>query len=158
MYDYNWQPQYFKIQPVTAKKYGVPNDSSNWSIPRLCQLMHLVYCISFVCLLHINEALKITFDMVKFPEEHDGKLMELTLPFQKTNQYGDIKPFPIREFSGDMMYLCPVHTYLEWIHVSQITSGYVCHKINSADQVSSDDDNIMVSAKLNNIQTLPSLI
>ncbi|KAI3619620.1 DNA breaking-rejoining enzyme [Moniliophthora roreri] len=146
MYDFNRKSENFDIKPVIAQKRNKDEKNPDqWGGPRLCRLMQFIYCISFVCLLRIDEALKINFDYIEYVSETDGKLLKLTLPFRKTNQYGDIKPFFIQEFPPELAHLCLVRAYKEWICVSRITSGYICCKVNSGDQPSNNDSDAMTS-------------
>ncbi|KAF8806932.1 hypothetical protein BYT27DRAFT_7224030 [Phlegmacium glaucopus] len=47
----------------------------------------------------------------------------LTLPFHKTHQFGDIKPFVLYPLGPEETYMCPVCALADWIHASKITSG-----------------------------------
>ncbi|EEB92894.1 hypothetical protein MPER_08526 [Moniliophthora perniciosa FA553] len=92
MYDESCKPKNLKIKPLGA---GGDDSPDRWGGPRLRRLLHCIYCISFVCLLRIDEALKIQVEHILYVPGHDRRLLKLTLPFWKTNQYGDIKPFYI---------------------------------------------------------------
>ncbi|KAJ8073609.1 hypothetical protein PM082_011887 [Marasmius tenuissimus] len=59
--------------------------------------------------------------------------LKLTLPFRKTNQFGKIKPFYLYEMPEDLMYLCPIHAFAEWINMTNITRGYLFPKITKTD-------------------------
>ncbi|KAF8810378.1 hypothetical protein BYT27DRAFT_7281210, partial [Phlegmacium glaucopus] len=81
--------------------------SEHWFMggrPFHCRLVQAVYMISYLCLLHIDEVLKIRREHIKLEEE--GKVT-LTLPLCKTHQFGDIKPFVLYPLSPEETYLCP---------------------------------------------------
>ena len=48
----------------------------------------------------------------------------------------EIPPFILHPIPEEMAHLCPVHAYAEWVVVSEITQGYIFHKIASGDQIS----------------------
>jgi hypothetical protein len=53
-------------------------------------LLELAYTLAFNCLLHVDELLKIeSKDLILLSETQ----LQLTLPFQKTNQFGGVFNF-----------------------------------------------------------------
>jgi hypothetical protein len=82
LYDYNHLPEYWKIcddQPFTDKR-----SIHNWGGPLARRAALAIYTVMFVCLLRVDEALKIKMEHIVF---EDGKVI-LTLPFRKTHQFG----------------------------------------------------------------------
>ncbi|KAI9446961.1 hypothetical protein BJY52DRAFT_1126212, partial [Lactarius psammicola] len=66
-------------------------------------------------------------------------VLQLRLPFRKTSQFGDIKPFVLHKLPESMAHLCPVRAYAAWIGVSQIDRGFVFRRLASGDRVSGND-------------------
>ncbi|KAG1878077.1 hypothetical protein DFJ58DRAFT_648563, partial [Suillus subalutaceus] len=66
---------------------------------------------------------------------HDTQIV-LHLPFRKTHQNGDIKPFHLWPFSSSEAHLCPVRALAAWLKESKVTSGYLFRKIASGDRIS----------------------
>ncbi|EEB90190.1 hypothetical protein MPER_11635 [Moniliophthora perniciosa FA553] len=142
MYNFGRQPEYFDIKPFAPQSHK--EHSKKWGGPKFRRLLHFVYTISFVCLLHIDEALKIRMKHIQII---NGTTLKLTLPFRKTNQFGDIKPFYIKMFPEEYEYLCPVCALMEWLRVSRINSGYICRKISKLDEVHDNRHEPMVFGK-----------
>lgn len=69
-----------------------------------------------------------------FPE--NDKLIKLELPFRKTHQYGEIKPFYLHLLPEEEAHLCPVRALAEWITVSGVTDGFFFRRMASGDRVS----------------------
>ncbi|KAN0081028.1 hypothetical protein V8E54_004232 [Elaphomyces granulatus] len=120
-------------------EYRDENDISNWGGPLQRLMMQAIYTISFLCLLRFDEVLKI-IDM-------DQYHIRLTLPFRKTHQNWEIKPFDLWP-NTKKRHLDPVHALLRWIDCSNIKSadakrsfygGYIFRKITLNDQVSQSD-------------------
>lgn len=84
LYDYNHLPEYWKIcddQPFTGTdKHNI----HNWGGPLARRAALAIYTVMFVCLLRVDEALKIRMEHIAF---EDRKVI-LTLPFRKTHQFG----------------------------------------------------------------------
>ncbi|KAH9009450.1 hypothetical protein EDB84DRAFT_1658745 [Lactarius hengduanensis] len=134
LYDFNRRPENWDLKdytPGTKKK-----DGDQWGGPRARRLLQLAFTLAFSCLLRVDEVLKI--------QSHDFVLLDphtlvLTLPFRKTSQFGDIKPFVLHEMPDSMAYLCPVQAYAEWLEASEIESGYVFRRLGSGDRVSENN-------------------
>ena len=58
---------------------------NTWGGGRACRLLQAAYVLSFLCLLRIDEVLKIEMHHIKFISDTKIKLI---LPFQKTHQFG----------------------------------------------------------------------
>ncbi|KAG1845546.1 hypothetical protein F4604DRAFT_1936880 [Suillus subluteus] len=63
------------------------------------------------------------------------KGVTLHLPFCKTHQSGDIKPFHLWVFPLHEAHICPVRALTAWLGELRIESGYVFRKIASGDRV-----------------------
>ncbi|KAH9007804.1 hypothetical protein EDB84DRAFT_1671914 [Lactarius hengduanensis] len=115
LYDFNRRPENWDLKdytPGTKKK-----DGDQWGGPRARRLLQLAFTLAFSCLLRVDEVLKIqSHDFVLL----DAHTLVLTLPFRKTSQFGDIKPFVLHEMPDSMAYLCPVQAYAEWLEATEI--------------------------------------
>src|ERR1700679_2661447 len=153
LYDYNHLPEYWEIrddQPNADKR-----SIHNWGGPLARRVALAIYTAMFVCLLRVDEVLKIKTEHIVF---EDGKVI-LTLPFRKTHQFGgklqvllfglvifiwltsslDIKPFVLHLLPEEEAYLCPVCALADWISASGITSVYLFRRIAAGDRPSARD-------------------
>ncbi|KAH8978534.1 DNA breaking-rejoining enzyme [Lactarius hatsudake] len=122
--------------PGTKKK-----DEDQWGGPRARQQLHLAFTLAFSCLLRVDEVLKIQSHDIVLLDDHT---FELTLPFRKTSQFGDIKPFVLHEMLNDSMtHLCAVQAYAQWLDASHIESGYIFRRLGSGDRVSENNQPMM---------------
>ncbi|KAF8992310.1 hypothetical protein BDZ89DRAFT_973503 [Hymenopellis radicata] len=105
--------------------------STDWCGSSLRICLQAIYTLAFVCLLRVDEVLKIQAQDVSW-EYDEAKVpsLVLTLNFRKTHQFGDIKPFIVRLFPSFMAHLCPVRALVKWISHSGINSGYLFRKMN----------------------------
>jgi hypothetical protein len=85
IYDFNHQPEYWNLKPVGFYRKGKGKNINNWGGGRARRLLHAAYVIAFLCLLRIDEVLKIEMHHIEFIS--DTKI-KLTLPFRKTHQFG----------------------------------------------------------------------
>jgi integrase len=154
LYDYNHLPEYWDIcddQPYT----GIPDKHSihNWGGPLTRRAAQAIYTVMFLCLLRVDEVLKIRMEHVVF---EDRKVI-LTLPFRKTHQFGgkllyfeliifiwltssiEIKPFVLHLLPEEEAYLCPVRALADWISASGITHGYLFRRMAARDRPSARD-------------------
>uniref|UniRef100_A0A0W0FQJ5 Uncharacterized protein n=1 Tax=Moniliophthora roreri TaxID=221103 RepID=A0A0W0FQJ5_MONRR len=136
-YTKNWKPQPANLLLKNAlHKWGHPG-------PYFHCLFHLMYMVALACLLQIDEVLNIKFSDIKIVEHHDGKVqMIITLPYQKTSQFEEIKPFILLPLPEEMRHLCPVHAYSEWIDALNKEEGYMFCKIKAGDQIGTQDQPI----------------
>lgn len=148
LYEFNHLSENWTIQQFTGGSRKDKN-INNWGGGLSRRLVQAVYTIAFVCLLRIDEVLKIQFQDI---ELFGDTALKLTLPFRKTNQYGgmlylllllfyshvsttEIRPFYIHEFPQEWEHLCPVRALQEWIHATKLYEGYVFRKIASGDRL-----------------------
>ncbi|KAJ3766805.1 DNA breaking-rejoining enzyme, partial [Lentinula raphanica] len=93
-------------------------------------LLTLGYNIAFCGLLPVDELLKIQFHDIttwKNPETGQTKVT-LTLPFRKTSQFGDIKPFVFWELLEEFQHLCVARALAAWLEITGMTEGFVFRK------------------------------
>ncbi|KAJ7651100.1 DNA breaking-rejoining enzyme [Roridomyces roridus] len=130
LYHYNNQEHIKNIQPLGPRSRKSPANPDDWCGRRTRVMLYAVYIISFLCLLRFDEALKIQVHEVRLIGD---SAVELTLPFRKTNQDGDIKPFVLHEWRH-APHLCPVRAIAEWIALYEPTNGYLFPPMNKRDQ------------------------
>ena len=65
----------------------------------------------------------------------------------------EIKPFVIHALPDEEAHLCPVQAISEWIHVSQITSGYLFRHMASGDQPSAGNTPMVCMISFNSIDS-----
>jgi len=92
LYDYNHLPEYWEIcdDQLFTDKHSI----HNWGGPLARRAALAIYTVMFLCLLRVDEALKIKMEHIVF---EDRKVI-LTLPFRKTHQFGG-KPSFVRASS-----------------------------------------------------------
>ena len=83
LYHFNHQEENWKICEVASHKKS--DATEDWGGGQTCQLLQFAYTISFLCLLHFDEVLKIQAHDIEFMSE---TCIKLTLPFRKTAQHG----------------------------------------------------------------------
>ena len=59
-----------------------------WGGPLHRRAAQAIYIIAFLCLLRVDEVLKIQVEHVEFIRDGDKFQLVLTLPFRKTHQFG----------------------------------------------------------------------
>ncbi|KAJ6511064.1 DNA breaking-rejoining enzyme [Mycena sanguinolenta] len=132
LYHHNKKPEVAEIKPVKPRKRTAPADINEWGGGRSRLMLHAVYVIAFLCLLRFDEALKIQIHDIR---QLDETSFELNLPFRKTSQYGEIKPFVLHEMPEDQAHLCPVRALTAWLACSRIENGYLFPTITVRDQI-----------------------
>ncbi|KIK72417.1 hypothetical protein PAXRUDRAFT_799015 [Paxillus rubicundulus Ve08.2h10] len=136
IYHYNHLPENWTIRPYWPSPRQPPDNASGgrleaWGGGRARRLVQAAYTIAFLCLLQFDEVLKIQVHNISFFEGG----MTLTLPFRKTHQNGDIKPYYLWALPQSEAHLCAVRPMAEWMHASQVRSGYLFRKLASGDHV-----------------------
>lgn len=81
----NWDLK--EYTPGTKEKAG-----DQWGGPCAQWLLGLAYSLAFLCLLHVDEVLKIKSQDIIILD--DNKL-QVTLPFRKTSQFGGVFNFQV---------------------------------------------------------------
>ncbi|KAG1726599.1 hypothetical protein EDB19DRAFT_1643392, partial [Suillus lakei] len=128
LYHYNHHPENWTIcayQPGECVCGNSGNNPSQWGGGRVWRLLSAAYTVAFICMLHFDEVLKIQVHDLCV---HDTQVV-LHLPFCKTHQNGDIKPFHLWPFSMSEAHLCPVRALAAWLKESKVTTGYLFRKI-----------------------------
>ncbi|KAF8814125.1 hypothetical protein BYT27DRAFT_7250346 [Phlegmacium glaucopus] len=150
LYDFNHQLARWDVNKgMTSTRQDGP-DIHQWGGPMHRRAVQAIYTIAFLCMLHIDEVLKIQMYHIEFKP---GEKIILSLPFRKTHQFGgelpvspssfsylplklveDIKPFVLHMLLEEEAYLCPVRALADWISASSITSGYVFWRMATGDR------------------------
>jgi integrase len=82
LYDFNHLPEYWgrRDDQSNMDKRSI----HNWGGPLARRVAQAIYTVMFVCLLRVDEVLKIKTEHIVF----EDKKVTLTLPFRKTHQFG----------------------------------------------------------------------
>ncbi|KAJ3926790.1 MAG: DNA breaking-rejoining enzyme [Lentinula lateritia] len=110
--------------------------------PRACASMILGYSLAFCGLLRVDELLKIQLQDLTLSENSltgESKLT-LCLPFRKTSQFGDIKPFVFYEMPDEYQHICVVRAFARRILASGLTNGYLFRKIRANDRIAEENE------------------
>ncbi|KAH9927788.1 uncharacterized protein B0H18DRAFT_1084655 [Fomitopsis serialis] len=116
-----------------------------WAGHRVRRMLHLLYVISMLCLLRVDEALRIMWtdiEMLVVDIAGKGKVhcVRLDLPFRKTAQYGGIAPFYLYPANVQDRHLCPVTAFAEWWKICKDLNieraGYIFRKRVGLDNIS----------------------
>jgi hypothetical protein len=83
LYDFNHQPEKWNLEKISSTRQDGA-DIHQWGGPLHRRAVQAIYTIAFLCMLRIDEALKIQFHHIEIGE----KKIILTLPFRKTHQFG----------------------------------------------------------------------
>ncbi|KAJ3858647.1 DNA breaking-rejoining enzyme [Lentinula novae-zelandiae] len=141
LFEFNNQPKFAKPRPYEPTARNAPKDPTDWGGRRACALLHLGYTLAFCDLLRIDELLQIQVHNIVI--EKDPKTgvvtLTLTLPFRKTCQFGDIKPFILYEMPRQYAHLCPVRAFSKWLHFSWIRTGYLFRKFCQNDRIAEEN-------------------
>ena len=92
IYNFNHQPEHWDLKPVGFYRKRKGKNINTWGGGRARRLLQAAYVLSFLCLLRIDEVLKIEMHHIEFIS--DAKI-KLTLPFRKTHQFGRKLPVGI---------------------------------------------------------------
>ena len=85
IYDFNHQPEHWDLKPVVFYRKRKGKNTSTWGGGRARRLLYAAYVLSFLCLLRVDEVLKIGMHHIEFISDTKIKLL---LPFRKTHQFG----------------------------------------------------------------------
>ncbi|KAF9234580.1 hypothetical protein BU15DRAFT_89934 [Melanogaster broomeanus] len=117
LYHYNHLLQNWSIHPYQPGVRGrQPSEGpseghlDDWGGGHARRLVQAAYMIAFLCLLRFDEVLKIQMHDIEFFA--DGFV--LTLPFCKTHQNGDIKPYYLWVLREEEAHLCAARALAEW--------------------------------------------
>ncbi|KAF9531329.1 hypothetical protein CPB83DRAFT_761480 [Crepidotus variabilis] len=85
LYLFNHQSEKWDLRPYQpGTRKGKHEVQHEWGGPMARRAAQAIYCIAFLCLLRVDEVLKIRVEHL----EVDGNKVTLTLPFRKTHQFG----------------------------------------------------------------------
>ncbi|KAJ7252839.1 hypothetical protein C8J57DRAFT_1437368 [Mycena rebaudengoi] len=103
-----------------------------WAGHSVRMMLQLLYIVSMLCLLRYDEALRITWQDVRFEQlEHGVLRIRLDLPFRKTHQNGGISPFFLYA-NPDRPWMCPVRAFaIMWqlaVANDGVPSGFIFRK------------------------------
>jgi len=144
MYDFNHKPAHWDIKNAGYFRRNKKGDVHAWGGGRTRRLLGAAYTLSFLCLLWFDEVLKIQMQHIEFIS---AEKMKVTLPFRKTHQFGDIKPFYLYRLPEDKAHLCPVRAMAEWLKISGIKRGYVFRRMYSGDRIADLDKDMSMTSE-----------
>ncbi|KAJ3861115.1 DNA breaking-rejoining enzyme [Lentinula novae-zelandiae] len=139
LYHFNSQPRY--QVPQTFQSSFQPARKGELG-PHARASMDLGYSLAFCGLLCVDELLKIQLQdltLTENPLTGESKL-SLQLPFRKTSQFGDIKPFVFYEMPDEYQHICVVRAFARWILASGLTEGYLFRKIRANDRIAEENE------------------
>ena len=151
LYDYNKQ---YELKSMQWQRCLHGNSEHiEWGGAKLRMMMQCIYTITFLCLLHFDEVLRIELKDIEVIDNERGQI-KLTLPFSKTHQYGgistsstfmslEIKPFHLF-FNRKELHLDPIHHLLQWVAASRLVSGPLFRQVDTADRVIIDGNKALV--------------
>ncbi|KAJ7649070.1 hypothetical protein DFH06DRAFT_1083757 [Mycena polygramma] len=101
------------------RKQEHPED---WAGHSFRMMLQLLYVVSMLCLLRYDEALRITWQDVKFENINGVLRIRLDLPFRKTHQNGGIAPFYLYA-NTDRPWMCPVQAFAKMWQLAVANEG-----------------------------------
>ncbi|KAJ3768186.1 DNA breaking-rejoining enzyme, partial [Lentinula raphanica] len=138
LYHFNNQPE--QTDPMISDSSS--QSSRNGKLGPVARvLLTLGYAIAFCGLLRIDELLKIQLHDVKIGRDLKSGHSKITLqlPFRKTSQFGDIKPFVFWELPEDYEHICVVRAFARWISLTNLKNGFLFRKIRSGNRLAEDN-------------------
>lgn len=96
---------------------------------------YLIYLLSFLCMLRIDETLSIKGSCIEYPpNQYD--YFKITLHHRKTHQTGSVKPFVLWR-NDAVLHLCPVRALLAYFgvlgaHITPNYNDFIFCKIDSS--------------------------
>ncbi|KAG7005366.1 hypothetical protein G7Y79_00020g048940 [Physcia stellaris] len=133
MWEYNRQHR-----PVDGlQRLGTDHNGDRfWAGAKQRAMLQLAYAMAFLCLLRIDEVLRIEFHHIEIVnEDPNHPCIKLMLEFRKTHQDGDIKPFYLYG-NKDEPWLDVPHLLARWIVLSDLEpSGKVFRRFDAMDRV-----------------------
>ncbi|KAG1782526.1 hypothetical protein EV702DRAFT_1176749 [Suillus placidus] len=110
MYHFNNLPENLAIRDYRPGGHGDTSELLWWAGRCMRHCLHAIYSIAFLCMLCSDEVLKIQAHDIHFFS--NGLI--LTLPFRKTHQNGDIKPFWLWLMPTEEEHLCTIQAIAKW--------------------------------------------
>lgn len=122
---YNWNRNFRKIRQGDAYE---GDEFSNWGGYGERLMLTSIYSLAFLCFLRFDEVLKIQAKDIEIVDETIGSI-KLTLPFRKTHQTGNCKPF-VLYISRESPALDAVIHLLRWMDYCKIKDGFIFRRID----------------------------
>ncbi|KAJ3746987.1 hypothetical protein EV360DRAFT_57123, partial [Lentinula raphanica] len=153
---------HFNNQPEQTNPVIVEPSSSSDSLPKVelgplaRALLTLGYALAFCGLLHINELLKIRLQDISLNVDSKTGCSKITLqlPFRKTSQFGDIKPFVFWELPEEYEHICVVCALAKWISLTDLKNGFLYRRVRSRNRLAEENAPML----LNYPQTLENFL
>ncbi|KAJ7606583.1 hypothetical protein DFH06DRAFT_1019210, partial [Mycena polygramma] len=135
---------------LVRKQSYPPGEPKKWDGPLARRMAFVAYLLMLTCLLRVDEVIKIqahdlTLDHEHCGPEHDHCAVTLMLPFRKTHQFGDIKPFKMYLLPKYQAHLCVVRAYARYLIESKIQRGYLFRNILAGDSIDINKNEPIVS-------------
>ncbi|KAJ3753267.1 DNA breaking-rejoining enzyme, partial [Lentinula raphanica] len=104
-------------------------------------LLTLGYALAFCGLLRIDELLKIQLHDISVNVDANTQRtkISLQLPFRKTSQFGDIKPFVFWELPEEYEHICVVRALARWIALTNLKNGFLFRRIRSQNRIAEEN-------------------
>ncbi|EDR01485.1 uncharacterized protein LACBIDRAFT_310886 [Laccaria bicolor S238N-H82] len=118
LYDFNHLPENWALKQYSPTSRKDAAKLHEWGGGLTCRALHAIYTISFLCLLCIDEVLKIRRSHIEIR---------------------GIKPFYLHILDEADAHLCPVCTLADWINTTAIIEGYIFRKIGSGEWPAAKD-------------------
>ncbi|KAH9840012.1 uncharacterized protein C8Q71DRAFT_795217 [Rhodofomes roseus] len=140
LYEYNVNFASDGTRATTSRKRKAEHPEQ-WAGYRVRRMLHLLYVVSMLCLLRVEEALRIMWTDIRMFVTDKDKLhcVQLDLPFRKQAQNGGIAPFFLYA-NAQEPHLCPIRAFAEWWSISKAmkieSAGYIFRKRVGNDDVS----------------------
>ncbi|KAJ3822043.1 DNA breaking-rejoining enzyme [Lentinula raphanica] len=146
LYYFNTQTKFREPQPHQPSTRGTRTGGELGCRART--MLTLAYNIAFCGLLRVDELLKIQFHDIKVTKDPKTGLtkLTLTLPFRKTSQFGDIKPFVWYSMPYNLRHICIVSSFARWITVSGLSEGFMFRKVRSGDSLAEGNEPMAISS------------
>ncbi|KAJ3795806.1 hypothetical protein GGU11DRAFT_878935 [Lentinula aff. detonsa] len=139
LHHFNNQPEFRESHVHWSSSRKAPKGQLG---PRARTMLNLGYNLAFCGLLRVDELLKIQMQDVTISDiAKTGKTkLILRLPFRKTSQFGDIKPFVWYEMPEQYQHICVVRAFARWILISELKEGYLFRKIRANDRLAEENE------------------
>ncbi|KAF7983637.1 hypothetical protein HWV62_20578 [Athelia sp. TMB] len=153
LYTFNMKFPQDEVPTATSRKRKL-EEPECWAGYGLRLMLMLLYCVSMLCLLRYDEALRITWDNVTFGKDFasGNHYVRLDLPFRKTHQNGGIAPFYLYA-QPDRPWLCAVTLFAKWWKLSGSPKGGYVFRRKHGSRFSDDPFLRMVRLKYPPLQT-----
>ncbi|KAJ7217232.1 DNA breaking-rejoining enzyme, partial [Mycena pura] len=128
---------------MVRRNYGA-GEPKKWDGPLCRRMTWFAYLLMYTCLLRVDKVIKIQAHNIVFNLQENS--ITVTLPFRKTHQFGDIKPYVIYLLPPHEAHLCVVRAYAYFLRESKIQRGYLFRNILAGDTIDINKSEPMVTA------------